>query len=144
VQPLGNIYIGRGDADKNPIDTLPVNSKESYILPGTSRTLTETWSDGFPAIKTTTLSDGTVKKSTDWNLANLSKFRIGKYTARMVAVYDNGTYDVPINAETSFWVIPWKILLVALAIILIIIFAIVVLVRGIVRKFANRNNGFRL
>lgn len=142
IQPTGDIDIGRGDPTKSPIATLPVNNAQGYLLPGTSRTITATWNDGFPRYDSETLSDGTVKKHEVWNLGDLSKFRIGKYTARVVAVYNNGTYDVPVNAQVSFWIIPWKILLGALVILLIIGFGIFALIRSIVRGL-NRGPRFR-
>lgn len=52
VQPYGNIFIQRSASNKNPIATLPVNEGKGYILPGSSRTLTTTWDDGFPAYQT--------------------------------------------------------------------------------------------
>lgn len=144
VQPLGNLFISRGKSD-DPISTLPFNANQSYILPGTTRTINASWNDGFPHYETTTASDGSTKKQAVWNWGDLSKFRIGQYTARVVAVYNNGSYDVPLNASTTFWIIPWKILLVALAIVLIFLFGIFMIIRGIVKSRRPRgNSGFRL
>lgn len=144
VQPLGNIFVGRGDAN-NPIATLPFNSNQSYILPNTSRTITANWNDGFPRIETETASDGTTKSHTVWNWGDISKFRIGQYAARVVAVYNNGTYDVPLNAEVKFWIIPWKILLVAFIIVLIFAFGIFMIIRNTIKSTrSRRSGGFRL
>lgn len=143
VQPLGNIFIGRGKADK-PIDTLPFNGNQSYILPGTSRTVSATWNDGFPRFETTT-ANGKTSTHAVWNWGDISKFRVGQYTARVVAVYNNGTYDVPLNASATFWIIPWKILLVALLILLIFAFGIFMIIRSVVKGArSKRNGGFRL
>jgi hypothetical protein len=138
IQPSGTIFIGRGDPTKKPIATLPINDAKGYLLPSTSRTITSVWNDGFPRYDSETLSDGTVKKHEVWNIADLSKFRIGKYTARVVAVYNNGTYDVPVNAEVSFWVFPWKIVLGVFVIVLIIGFGLFTVIRSIVRRFSRR------
>jgi hypothetical protein len=35
----------------------------------------------------------------------------------MVLVYNNGITDIPITAVVSFWVIPWKIISIIVAII---------------------------
>jgi len=108
VQPYGNIFIQRGSNDKNPISTLPVNETRGYILPGSVRTLDATWDAGFPVYKTSTTSDGSEQRSLVWNWDHASRFRIGRYTAKLVAVYNDGARDVPIQSEVTFWVIPWK------------------------------------
>ena len=144
VRPTGNIFIGRGDdAGKHPITTLPVNDAGGYILPDTSRTISANWNDGFPRIDTETLSDGTVKKHEIWNWGDLSKFRFGKYTAQAVAVYSNGSYDVPLNAQVSFWILPWKIILGALIILLIVGFGVFTIIRSFVRGIAGGRRRIR-
>ncbi|MEO6513260.1 MAG: hypothetical protein ABIR37_01115 [Candidatus Saccharimonadales bacterium] len=120
VQPYGNVYIQRSSKDKNPITTLPVNETRAYILPGSSRTLESSWNDGFPAFQTTPNSNGGSSQKLAWNFEHISHFRIGRYTAKLVAVYNDGQRDVPIEAEVSFWVIPWKT-------IILIIFALAAL-----------------
>jgi hypothetical protein len=51
-----------------------------------------------------------VRKLTwDFN-SPLSKVRFGHYTADLLAVYDNGQEDVPLEATVSFWVLPWRLL----------------------------------
>lgn len=119
VQPYGNLFVNRGsDTTNTPAATLPVNSNQSYLLPGTERTLTATWSDGFPLYKTTTDNIGKTSTSLSWNWENLQHFRFGRYTAKIVAVYNDGTRDVPIEREVTFWVIPWKAILATLTIII--------------------------
>jgi hypothetical protein len=132
TQPLGNVFIVRGNS-KTPLDTLTVNETQGYILPGTTRTLQSSWADGFPAYHTVTGSDGKEAQKLVWNWGQLSKLRIGRYTAHLVAVYNQGGRDVPIEGTVSFWVIPWKILLVLLIIVLLILFAVFMLVRVIIR-----------
>ncbi len=119
-QPLGNVFIQRGENDKSPIGTLPLNQSSAYILPGTTRIIKAQWTDGFQVEKTTTAADGTTKKDVEWNWSNLSHLRIGRYTAKVVAIYNDGHRDIPLEGTVSFWVIPWKILLIALAILLVI------------------------
>ena len=144
VQPIGDIFVGRGNVDK-PIDTLKFNETQSYILPNTSRTIKASWDDAFPRTVTETAADGTTKTHNEWNWGNITKFRIGAYTAKVVAVYNNGTYDVPLNAQTTFWIIPWKIILIALVIILVFAFGIFMIVRAAVRsRPRGGSTGFRL
>jgi archaellum component FlaF (FlaF/FlaG flagellin family) len=116
AQPAGNIFVQRGANDKTPIDVLPVNKNSSYILPGVTRTLTVDWDNGFE-VERTTNEGGIAKKQIDWNWNNLASLRFGPYTAKLVAIYNDGHRDVPIEAETSFWVIPWFLLLGGLLLI---------------------------
>lgn len=120
VQPYGNVFIQRGSDDKTPLATLPVNDKKGYILPGSNRILDAEWADGFPSYKITTAADGNEQKTETWNWSQVSKFRIGSYTAKLVAVYNDGQRDVPIEKQATFWVIPWKILLGVIVVIAIL------------------------
>lgn len=117
VRPSGNVFIQRGSSDEIPINALPVNESEGYILPGNTRTLSTNWLQGYPAITTTTDTNGQTKEEQDWNLAHLSDLRIGYYTAKVVAIYNDGQRDVPVMGEVGFWVIPWKIILGVLVVV---------------------------
>lgn len=122
VRPSGNVFIQRGSSQ---LATLPVNESQSYLLPGTERTLDASWVDGFPVYKTVTEADGTkTQSSLTWNFDKLSHFRIGRYTAKVVAIYNDGTRDIPITREVSFWVIPWKAILLLITIIAVLIYLI--------------------
>jgi len=114
VQPYGNVFVQRKSDDKTPISTLPVNENKSYILPGTTRILKVQWKDGFPVGQETTKDDGSVSQSLswDWSGAKIGDIRLGRYSAKLVGVYNDGLRDVPLVSEVSFWVIPWKILIV--------------------------------
>jgi hypothetical protein len=87
--------------------------------------LDASWVDGFPVYKTVTEADGTkTQSSLTWNFDKLSHFRIGRYTAKVVAIYNDGTRDIPITREVSFWVIPWKAILLLITIIAVLIYLI--------------------
>lgn len=135
LQPYGNIFIQRGSGDKEPLSTLEVNDKAGYILPGSSRLITADWSDGFPVYK---LDASTGKTSLDWPWQNMSHFRIGPYTAKLITVYNNGHRDVSIEKEAGFWVFPWKIVLAALVVIAIFGFGLWVMVLKIWRTLRRR------
>ncbi len=122
VQPEGNIFVQRGSDDKTPIATLPVNDANGYILPGSDRLLTASWSDGFPYYQVTTQADGSSKKSLTWNFSQLQHFRFGEYTAKLVAVYNNGYSDVPLQLDTTFWVIPWRAILLIIVVVAVVAF----------------------
>lgn len=117
IQPYGNVFIQRGSNDKAPITTLPVNDTSGYLLPGTVRTLHASWSDGFPVYSTSNGPDNQQVVKLEWNLDRVTHFRIGQYTAKIVAVYNDGTRDIPIIREVTFWVFPWKAALIILAVL---------------------------
>lgn len=124
LPPTGNIFID--SRTKKDIAVLSINPANSLILPNSSREYTVTWSDGFPKWVDETEKDQTIldengqtKQKLEWNFAEADRFRIGKYTAHLLLVYDNGERDVPIESFVSFWVIPWRI---SIAVIIISIF----------------------
>jgi hypothetical protein len=47
------------------------------------------------------------------------KYLFGRYEATLIAIY--GSTNEPISAVTTFWVIPWKIFLVILAVLMMFI-----------------------
>lgn len=120
AQPAGDVFIQRNYDDKQPINTLPVNANSSYILPGTTRTLTVRWENGFQVYKSVRQDDGSQKRQLTWNWSNLSELRFGRYTAKLVAVYNDGLRDIPLEDSIRFWVIPWKMLLIILLVLLLI------------------------
>lgn len=124
VQPFGNIYIQRSSNSKTPINTLLVNNTGGFVLPGTERSFTNQWSNGFPVYESSTSSTGATTQHLNWVWSNLSDFRIGRYTADLVAVYNNGNVEVPIQGQVSFWVIPWVALIVFLVVGLLLLFGL--------------------
>jgi len=136
--PTGEVYISRNRKDN--IAVVPVNHELGNILPGSSRTFTASWDDGFPAHVTkrigdqiVTGKDGQPETKLSWDASKLSSLRFGRYYAHALLVYNNGKEDVPIEAETTFWVIPWRAMAVALIPLGLIIFSLVVLIRRGVR-----------
>ncbi len=113
--PRGNIFLERGS--QKDIAILEVNSEQGNILPGTDRTFSVDWTDGTPHF-TDKVVDGNVVHASNglpeqtlvWKGLDLSKLRMGHYTATLVMTYDDGTKDVPLEAKVSFWVIPWRLI----------------------------------
>ncbi|GIW62862.1 MAG: hypothetical protein KatS3mg090_0688 [Patescibacteria group bacterium] len=108
LSPFGDIFIDSINQDN--VGKLRVNPTSGNVLPQMQRIYTVKWNDGFPFREKK--DDGKEQLVWDWSKAN--KFRFGKYTAHLILVYDNGERDVPIEAEVSFWVIPWKLILILL------------------------------
>lgn len=114
----GNIFISKGEQS---VATLDVNQVKGNILPNSSRTFSTVWEDGFPRFTTSeheveVTEDGERVQALSWNLENANSFRFGKYTAHLVLAYDNGERDVPLESTVEFWVIPWRLILISLAI----------------------------
>ncbi|HSX37173.1 MAG TPA: hypothetical protein VLG13_03635 [Patescibacteria group bacterium] len=137
--PSGDIFISRDG--KNPIGTLEINKTQGNILPDTNRIFTVLWEDGFPRYQTKqvngqVISDKTGKpiKQLNWSGTNLSKLRIGRYHAHMVLVYNDGTRDIPIEGELSFWVLPWKLMLLMLLVALLALGGLYALGRNTYRR----------
>jgi hypothetical protein len=111
ILPAGNAFIQRTANSNEPITVLPINPSSLYLLPGVTRDYQIKWDDGLPhyVIKAAAANAPT-ERNLEWNWRD-STFRIGRYVARTVVVYNDGQRDVPVEAQVSFWVIPWKIIL---------------------------------
>jgi len=128
LAPSGNAFITRGGDN---VATLDVNLTKGNILPKSMREFDVAWVDGFPQY-VDKIQDG--KKIVDkngknvqdlrWEFSQASKFRIGKYTAHLLMVYDNGSKDIPLEGYVSFWIIPWKIILAGIVVIVLIVLGI--------------------
>ena len=125
-RPSGNIFIQKSLDSNNPITTLPVNQAGAYILPGVSRSITQDWSDGFP-VYTTNATDN--KSKLQWNFGRAQNFRFGHYVAKAVVVYNDGNRDVPVMASLSFWVLPYKLMIVGLLVLVVLVIGVVTIVR---------------
>ena len=138
MQPYGNVYIQRGSKDTTPLAVLPLNDARSYVLPNTDKTVSIAWNDGWPVRK----KDGD-KTVVDWNDESTSHFRFGKYTAKVVAVYNDGSRDVPVVGETTFWVIPWKLLLGGLLVLLLAVFGVWSIIKQITLRVKSLRSNRR-
>jgi hypothetical protein len=142
-QPVGNLFIQREFDDSEPITTIPINEANGYILPGLTRTFDSSWRQGFPRHET--LADGSGKTRLSWHWRDIGSLRMGKYVAKVVLVYNDGQRDVPIVASTTFWVIPWKLILVTILIGGLVVTGAIAWVRLFlkgtkkVRKYAHRH-----
>ncbi len=108
--PQGNIFIdGQGKKD---VAVLSLNPNSLAILPDSSRDYTVDWADGFPlAAQQTKDTPGTRIFGMNFDWSHGDRFRIGRYTAHLLLVYDNGERDIPIESVETFWIIPWRLLL---------------------------------
>ena len=141
LAPTGNIFISRHKDITHTLATLDVNNGSANVLPRSDRIFTVKWTDGFPAFKDKLENGQPVldKKGNPvqqlvWNTsASISKIRFGKYYAQLTLVYNNGNRVVPVTGVVSFWVIPWKL-------ILLLVFGLILLavVRRMLKKLVRK------
>lgn len=147
VSPKGDIFVYRGKAQ---VAALKVNPNQGNVLPGSVRTFGVEWSEGFPAYvkkeedgKAVLDKNGQQVKVLKWDFPKASNLRIGKYTAKLVLVYDDGQRDVPIQGEVSFWVIPWRLLVVAALVMILVGIGLWTTGRHVWRKIKGMRTGKR-
>ena len=126
AQPAGNIFIQRDSNSNTPISTLQINQNSGYILPGTEREFTINWEDGFKG-----------------DLGSITKMRFGQYVAKAIVVYDDGKRDIVLEKETSFWVVPWKLMLIGLVVVALLAIGVWSFINKIV-KASRRSKPMRL
>lgn len=143
IAPRGNIFIEQGNM--KDIALLEVNSEKGNILPDSSRIFATAWKDGFPVYtqkvqdgKTVLDEEGNPVLELTWDWDETSKLRFGKYTAKLLLIYDDGKRDVPIEGEVSFWVVPWRLLLVLLVVAIFFFIGIRSTARNIYNKIFKR------
>ncbi|HKU18153.1 MAG TPA: hypothetical protein VJP80_02660 [Candidatus Saccharimonadales bacterium] len=124
AEPSGTLFIQRSFDSPAPIVGIPINPGHGYVLPGTRRDFTTTWTDGFPVYITKTVN-GRPSVHLHWDWRHISELRVGRYVAKAVLVYSDGRRDVPIMASTTFWVIPWWLLICSFLVLIVLIMGVV-------------------
>lgn len=119
VAPRGNIFIDKGS--KKDLAIVEVNPEKGNLLPNSNRIFTTQWMDGFPVYtpkiengKEIHDSRGNLVYNLKWDFSQTHKLRWGHYTANMLLVYDDGKRDQAIEGKVSFWVVPWRLMLVVI------------------------------
>jgi hypothetical protein len=171
VRPGGNIFISQGGKQ---VGLVTMNGALGTILSNSTRVFQSEWNYGFPYFddqkdgdKNKLDKNGNPIRKLVWGLPipdknsaivtgqddfiakqsrnPLTNIRFGRYTAHLVATYaDNFGRDVPIESTISFWVIPWRALLILLAVLLVVGFGFYSSVRRamgwtrVLRRFGRR------
>lgn len=114
--PAGDIFISRGK-NKKTLAVISFNPNAGNVLPNSTRDFEASWKDGFPVFETKRdngqiVADkkGTPIQQLKYDFSKTDRLRFGKYHAYLLLTYNDGKKDVPIEAEVSFWVVPWKAL----------------------------------
>lgn len=140
VIPVGDMFID--SLTNKEVSAFPVNSGRGNVLPQSTRTFTATFEDGFAVRIPKTDKDGNpvrdregnIEYTTKFDFSKMDRFRIGKYEATVILVYDNGERDVPIQATVSFWIIPWKIIGGGLIILILVLLGVKSAIAPIFRR----------
>jgi hypothetical protein len=129
IRPHGNIFVS--DGRNKSLAILDVNPGLGNVLPNSGRIFNASWNDGF-LVREPVIEDGQpkldkngkqVEKLTiNWN--KLTSFRVGRYTANLLLVFDNGKRDIPLEGTVSFWVLPYKAI-IAIILSLVITFFVI-------------------
>lgn len=138
LPPVGNIFIQRGNTT---VDTIDFNTAGGSVLPKSNRVFSLPWKNGFPHYQDVLVNGkpvndkhGHPKQNLKWDFTQVNKFRFGKYTAKLLIAYDDGSHDVPLESTLTFWVIPWKLLIVGLLLLAAIGFGLFTVLRSIYRR----------
>ncbi|MDQ3007969.1 MAG: hypothetical protein M3Q81_00035 [bacterium] len=143
LAPVGNIFIdGNGKKD---VAVLSANPNSSNILPQTEREYRSSWTDGFPLYSIDEENgeplrddNGELKYSLKWDFSQVDKFRIGRYTANLLLVYDDGQRDVPLESSVSFWVIPWRVLAASIVLLILTLLGLKATIAPVIKKIFRR------
>ena len=138
--PKGNVYISRTPTG-SVIDTLALNNGAGNVLPGTDRVFPVVWDDGFPSYQAKRVNGQIVSDAQgkpvyelNWDFSRLTHFRFGRYYARLVMVYNDGSRDIAQYGMLSFWVIPWTILGILTVVLGLILVGLWTIVRFMLRQ----------
>jgi hypothetical protein len=139
IRPHGSIFIS--DGRNKDLAALDVNAGLGNVIPGSARIFNASWVDGFLVKQPVTEfgqpkldKNGKPVETLQINWDKLTNFRIGRYTANLLLVYDNGKRDVPLESTITFWVLPYKALLVILGFLIVAFFV----GRWLIRIYINR------
>jgi hypothetical protein len=145
IVPKGNIFISRGN---KTVANISINDAGGNVLPSTNRVFSLSWQDGFPVYvdklvdgKPVNNKNGEPKRNLQWNFPKASHLRFGHYTAKLLLVYNNGTSDVPLQATLSFWVVPWTLIFIIIAIPVVPALLVYLLMRWRFKKRLAKERG---
>jgi len=137
IATRGNIDISKGG---QTIAILEVNLKKGYILPNSYRAFTASWADGSPVYLSKS-ANGQITQDLDWSKLSLTKLRFGKYSAKLIMVYNDGKTDLSTEAYLSFWVIPWRLIAASIVVVLLVVAGLWTTVLRPVRNRLKKRRG---
>jgi len=143
VAPRGNIFIDRGKT--HDLAILEINPGKGNILPSSNRIFDTKWTDGFPVYvekiknnKTVLDEKGSIVKTLKWDFSQAHKLRWGRYTANMLLVYDDGKQDITVEGKTSFWIVPWRLIVGGIVVTVFMLIGLQSTFKKLWRKIFNK------
>ncbi|MDO8269407.1 MAG: hypothetical protein Q7T54_01915 [Candidatus Levybacteria bacterium] len=139
IRPRGNIFIK--DFLGRTVSTLEINESQGGILPTLNRSFESVWNDGFITYETK-MKDGVEVLGDDdkperemkIHYQKLLDLRVGKYTATALVLISGDTRDYTYEKTISFFVFPWKVILVLIGIVIFVGIGLFTTSRTIIRK----------
>lgn len=129
-RPTGTITIRNGIGGTTT--TLTMNSQQGAVLPGSIRRFDNTWEKH--------LNDAERGNFFEEIAGEWRNFAFGPYTATAAISYGQAD-DKHFNATFSFWVFPWRIMLVSILVLALLIWLIIISVRNYNRWIVNKAKG---
>ncbi len=111
-QPTGLATVT--DMFGNEIAKLPVNSTKNYVLPGSTRSFSVT---------------------IDKSIVGKNRILFGRYTAKVNLEYSDGK---KLSDTLSFWIIPYKLILLAVAVLVGLVIAFRVWMQGYKKRVVSQ------
>lgn len=139
IRPRGNIFIK--DFLGRTVGTLTINEAQGGILPTLKRTFESKWNDGFityePKMNNGEVvldENGNPEREMKIHYQKLLDLRIGKYTATALVLVSGQDRDYTYERTISFFVFPWKVVLILIAITIFVGIGLFTTGRTIFRK----------
>jgi hypothetical protein len=126
IKPQGNVFLYKGDKQ---IATFKINESEGNVLKDSVRRFEmDQWGNNAfitrEAVKDeegkfVEDDEGNIKTKLKFNWDGITKFAIGKYEARLALVYDGEEGKQVVRDSVTFWIIPWKLILLVILIVVV-------------------------
>ena len=127
LRPTGNLFIT--DMTGRQVASIMINPEFRSILPKSIRKFTFNW----------TKKEGGEKQSALWN--EWHNFAIGRHKAQLVMLY--GTENKMVSGNLAFYVWPWRLICIALGILLLILFIFTIgknsFERAVIKKYERKH-----
>jgi hypothetical protein len=123
IRPEGNIEIKNIFGKRTVL--LDANPKNNRVLPQNIRKIESQWGENLKYS-----SEDPVNRLIEEIQYDFRNLAFGKYTARLDIVYGGGNGNL-LSKEITFWVIPWKAILVSALLLIIMI----IIARMMIKKY---------
>lgn len=126
VKPLGDIVIKNMFGSTAKI--LPANKDKGNVLPGSTRKFDIAWLEASGTLNQSPDARNYGEPTTFWDHVShqWSNFALGKYTASLNIAYGNSS-DKGATAQVSFWMVPWHLLSVVGAFLVLFLGGMVII-----------------